>query len=636
MADFTTFIRCIRERAFEKARREFLNRRAVLHTAGDGTSSVTQGSEAKRREFSQATVGRFGATTTKLAVSVLLLAGLAILLRFSLYLAASRMYEISECRNVFAAKSFEMGHFAAGANVFQILLSWLLPNADHSVDLFASARLLMVVIFWSNWILIAMATGERLTSVGWLLAVVGAATLAPFWDYGFEIRPDNLLLAGLLFVWCLVRFEPATLPKYFIVGLIVVALEFVTFETMFYTAPFCFAILAFPPYRGSIPRWKLGLALAAGAVVSLASLCQVCNWSGVWAQHLADVRSSSSASTEGNPVAPWNALPQLVSQAPLLMALVASGVVAVGMDLARRGRNAMTWDGIVPEALLFIGVSAALMLNPAAPSDNLFLLAPYAFLLAFRHGAILVKEFSGRAAMAPAVLAIIVFIHFVPFGLATRKHLSRHNTDQETLMSEAETLTDPAKDVVYDAIGMVPTRSFVGSLSLDSYVQGPGPQARNLLVADPPAVFISECRTDPHFAVDENFIRQHYVPFSDDFWVLGNILPRGGGTFRILHRGRYRISSIEGSDIMGTYPGGWGAITTPENEGSLKFTLDGVTMTNGPVELAPGMHRIETRSDTEPAVVWVGPRVDRIHRFSVSLRAKPDSSLGVRDTHPSR
>lgn len=551
----------------------------------------------------------------------MILAGLVCLFQFSVYLAAIRGYQAQECSNILAARLVATGHASSGSNLFQRVLSLMLPNAPQSVDLFASARLVMVVLFCSNWILLAMATGERLTSIGWLLAVVGAATLAPFWDYGFEIRPDNLLLAGLLFLWCLVRFERATLSKYFIIGLIVVALEFVTFDSIFYTAPFCFAILAFPPCRVSISRWKLGLALAAGAVVSLASLCQVCHWSGVWAQHLADVGSSSRATTESNLFVPWNVLTQLVSQAPLLLALVASGVVAVGMDIARRGMAALNWNGVVPEALLLTVSLAALVINPARHSHNLLNLVPCAFLFAFRHGASLVREIPNRERIAPVALAMLLFTHFVPFGLATHKQLNWRNTDQEALMNEAEALTDPTKDLVYDAIGMVPTRSFVDygaflyNRSFKNFVLRPRPQGLDRFAGSPPSVFIPNYRTDCLPDADHDFFRQHYVPISDDFWVLGNILPPGGGTFRILHRGRYRISSLEGSDIMGTYPGGWDAVTTPENEGSLKFTLDGVTMTTGPVELAPGMHRIETSANSEPAVVWVGPCVDRIHRL---------------------
>jgi hypothetical protein len=56
----------------------------------------------------------------------------------------------------------------------------------------------------------------------------------------------------------------------------------------------------------------------------------------------------------------------------------------------------------------------------------------------------------------------------------------------------------------------------------------------------------------------------------------------------------------------------------PEEKGSLEGTLDGKPFSAGVVELTQGQHRIEAAMDCRPAVVWVGPRVDRIHRLSQS------------------
>jgi hypothetical protein len=46
--------------------------------------------------------------------------------------------------------------------------------------------------------------------------------------------------------------------------------------------------------------------------------------------------------------------------------------------------------------------------------------------------------------------------------------------------------------------------------------------------------------------------------------------------------------------------------------------LDGVPLAKGPVELKVGTHRIETQSDCQPAVVWIGPGLDRIGRLGES------------------
>src|SRR5262249_1524118 len=152
---------------------------------------------------------------------------------------------------------------------------------------------------------------------------------------------------------------------------------------------------------------------------------------------------------------------------------------------------------------------------------------------------------------------VIVFANFIPFGLATMRHLERRNLRQESLMSFAEDLTDPKHDPVYDGIGMVPTRPtihfrwYLHGLTVQDFIKGSGPRVREMLAARPAAVFIPSYRTDWLPEEDHKFIREHYVSLADDFWVLGKVLPGGGGTFEISHPGRYRISTLEGSDLAG-------------------------------------------------------------------------------------
>ncbi len=117
-------------------------------------------------------------------------------LKFSLYLAASRIYQVDECENVFIARILatgQMDNFFSFLSPLQFALSWLARGATQSIELFASARCFMLLVFWVNLLLLAVATGERLLSRRFLIALAGAATLAPLWDYGFEIRGDNLL-----------------------------------------------------------------------------------------------------------------------------------------------------------------------------------------------------------------------------------------------------------------------------------------------------------------------------------------------------------------------------------------------------------------------------------------------------------
>ena len=563
----------------------------------------------------------------KRALVLILLASLAGLIWFSHQLAGVRIYHADECQTVFMARIIAAGQtkaFYADAGILQAgLLAWLTRGATRSEDVFVAGRFVMLEVFWLNVVLLALATGERLFSRRGLIALVGAATLAPLWDYGFEIRPDNLLLSGVLLLWCAVRVRPAGLQPFIVAGALSAGLPFIALKGAAFALPISAAILAFPPPGQRAPRWKLALAWAAGALGMFALIRVAYGAAGLWDVYVADLRGGGNVCW-GNRFGPWEALGRLLGQTPLLLACLTAALAAVAVNLRRRGKAALTWEGALPEALLFLGALAVLLIDPAPEPYKLLHLVPYGFLLAFRYGAELLKENWGRRALRPVLVALLIFAHFVPFGAATRRHPGWTNYHQEARMRLAEGFTDPAKDPVYDGVGMVPTRPSIHfcwllpNVNRPSLAEERGLRVREMLAARPAAVFLPNYRTDRLPEEDQAFIRERYVPLSDDFWVLGKVLPAGGGAFEVVHPGRYRISSLEASDLARTYPGGLAGLLAPLKEESLIGTLDGAPLPKRPVELAAGTHRVETKPDCQPAVVWMGPRQDRVGRLGES------------------
>jgi hypothetical protein len=560
----------------------------------------------------------------------ILLGSLAALMGCSVYLAVARIYQVDECNELIVARVLATGQaktYSGTMGLLQFPLAWAVHGATRSVDYFVPGRLVMVAIFWLNLVLIAIATGERLLSRRGLIALLGAATLAPLWDYGFEIRHDNLLLTGLLLTWCVVRVRPKGPPSYVVAGALAVALQFAAQKAFVYVIPLSLAVLVFPPPAHKAPRWKLALFWAAGAfgmLLALRLFYGAYGVTGLWDVHRRSLQFVSNVATGGDRFGPGIALGRLLGQTPLLLALVASAFVAVAVELRRRGRSALAWDGSVPEALLLAGAFAALVANPTPFPYNLLHLVPYAYLFAFRHASVVLREIRDAPGLLPVVGSVLVFVHLIPFCVATRRHWDRPNYRQTRLMSLAEDLTDPTKDPVFDGIGMVLTRpiihpgSLLHSLALKSLIKGSGPQVRDMLAARPAAVVIPNYRTDWLPPADHAAIRERYVALADDFWVLGKVLPAGGGTFKIFHPGRYRISSLRGSDLAEGCPGGSRGLLAPSDEGSFTATLDGAPVSSRPVELTVGSHRIESKPDCQPAVVWVGPKRDRVGRLSQS------------------
>ena len=559
----------------------------------------------------------------------LLLAGIAVLGWLSFFLAASRMYQVDECLNVFVARMIAARQSSPGMDLFQLLLSWVIPVGSRTADLFASARLLTWLIFWLNFILIALATGERIFSRRWLVALLGAATLAPLWDYGFEIRHDILLLSGVLLIWGVVRFQPPRLGTFFFIGACSVALIFISIKSILFTFPIAVGIFVFPPPGARPARWKLAAAGCLGAVLAFFTLRLIFNTAGLGHDYLASVKGVASVPTATFRFSPFTlTLPRLLVQTPLLMALVIAGIIACGAAVLCGKRAALNWDGLLPEVLLLGIALTALFINPNPYPYNLLHVAPYAFLLAYRYGITLWKQYPPPAAFAPVAISILIFTHLVPFIATTHRHWDpeRQNFNQEQLMNLTEDLTDPDNDTIFDGIGMVPTRkvcdmrSFIHGQAFLNLIKksSAGMNMRGFLAANPPSVVILSYRTEWLSDADKDFLRERYVPIADDFMVLGSQLPAGGGTFEVFHAGRYRITSADGSNIIGTYaePKNLKDRFAPTAEvPPLVGTIDGVPLNGRPVELSVGTHRIECAANSQAAAVWVGPHLDTVPRM---------------------
>ena len=324
----------------------------------------------------------------KILISIALVAGLIALVWFSYRLAGNRIYQVDECQNVFTARLISSGQAKtsfAGITLFLAPLAWLTRNSVHSVDMFVSGRFFCLELFWLNIVLMALATGEKLFSQRGLIALMGAATLAPLWDYGFEIRHDNLFLSGLLLIWCLLRVRPEGLQSYFIAGALAVALEFVAFKAFVYVIPISLGFLLFPPPGHKGTRIKLLAAWIVGATVTFVIVRVGYGAAGIWDVYLRGFHEISKAAGGNTRFAPWDTMVRLLSQTPLLLALVIPGLLALAADVWRRKKAALTWDSSLPEGLLFLIALGALLVNPAPHPYNLLHLVPYAFVFAWRY-----------------------------------------------------------------------------------------------------------------------------------------------------------------------------------------------------------------------------------------------------------
>ncbi len=544
--------------------------------------------------------------TKRSAFFWVMVGALALLCLFSIFLALNRIYQVDEAQNVFMARIIGTGQTAfyfTNAPLWLVgPLAWLARSIQNASDLFLWNRVIFLVIFWINLVLIMLNTGTILRSVKGLSVLLGAATLAPLWDYGFEIRHDNLLLTGLLLIWLLGRVRPMGRPSYFLLGFLAVILQFVAFKAFVYVLPISVVFLLFPPPLHQLNKVKLAAIWVTGAVIALILCRLVYAHFGLWPVYLAGLQGGVDASGGGARFGAEMALGRTLVQTPLLLAITAAAIWSVGRDLRLRGIKSLSWEGTGPEAMLFLAMLIIFFINPTPFPYNLVNLVPFAFLLGFRFLDSAIEGLSGQPALVALAGGLLCFTHGVPFVSATWRHVNWSNERQEQLMHTAETLTDPAHDAVYDAIGMVPTRPsinfhwYLHSLNIQSFLKENDPGIQGVLSANPPAVLIPSYRTDWLRKEDWTFIQSRYIPLADDFWVLGQALPFGGGTFTVVHPGRYQL--------LGQRNGR----TSPLEVG----LCDGRAVVGRPIEFGLGQHELSCPVDMRPAFIWVGPKCDEI------------------------
>ena len=533
-----------------------------------------------------------------------------LLLGASVLLALDRIYQVDELQNVFMARILGRGlasEYETNAGIFLFgPMSMLARHAQRSASLLVSCRLLFLGLFWINIFLLAHLAGTRIRSRGGGLLLLGAATLAPLWDYGMEIRHDNVLLFELLVLWALGRTWVSRLGArraYVAIGLMAALMQLTAFKGFLYAVPACSILLMCPHPTVVLSRRRLLVLLMSGSLLGSALGTAFHLAQGTWRTFIAVIAGSVGVSVELSqaPAGPSPshvaALSRIVTQTPLLACALLVFTWLAARELVSKGRGWFRGATYGPEALLLLAGLGAFLVNPTPFPYILVLLVPQAFLAAARLEPALSERLGRRGDGTAPVIALLVAAQVIPFLLHTVRHLGFPSTRQVLLADVAESLTDPVADRVWDGVGLVSTRESIGfnwflhSLNIDRFRDGTRPPIRTMLASKPAAVVIRNYRTDWLPAEDQDFLRRQYVALSDELLVLGGTVPAGGGAWTCLHGGRYVVMGVSGE--------------TPR-----EVSVDGLPIGGRPVEMKAGPHTISSPSAC--VVAWVGPRLDRL------------------------
>lgn len=521
------------------------------------------------------------------------LAMLVALAGFSEILAVSRIFQVDELQNIYTARLIGVGadHSYIASAPLLVLgpLAWLTASVDAAADILLVGRLLFLPLFWLNVALIVVAAGLHLRSKVGVAALVASSTIAPLWDYGFEVRHDNVLVALGLAGFCLARLPwKREWAARFGVGVVSALMQFTALKAFVYWAPIILIALIVDRASARPSRSTRALVIAAGMAVGTAFIIATHILGGTWDIFSADTQALFSVARGAERFSPMPTLARMLGQSPLYLAAL---VVTVAWLIGPRGRRVLHAKdgGLLPELIWCLAGWGALLVNPTPFPYNLVLLVPQGAVLLIRtlssvQGAVLPRN----------VLALLGLVHLMTWANATSRHLDATNDRQMQLIDLAEALTDPHLHRVLDGAGLVASRLppgpkwLIHMLTLPSFANGTFPPFRAQLSSSSTPVVILSYRVASLAPEDRAFITTHYVPLAGDFWVAGVERRNSAASWDCLVEGRYFV----------------------EVEGEGAVLLGDVPLKTGIMQFARGEHQLRVADEASVRIYWLGPTVD--------------------------
>jgi hypothetical protein len=416
------------------------------------------------------------------------------------------------------------------------------------------------------------------------------ATLAPLWDYGLEVRHDNVLLTALLLAWSAARpLQERAKRSLFCVGFIAAVAQFIAYKAFAYLLPVALFALVAAWIEDRPSLFRAPVALAAGAAAGTGLSVGIHLLEGTWWLYMSSFAALAKSAAEVERTSPAFTLMRALQEAPLLVLAGAAAVMAGAVQLVRR--RGFSRDSVVPECALLAAASAALLVNPTPYPYNLVLVVPQVAILVLRFFPRSIELWTRGGVWKPA-LACLIVAHFLTWMYPTLRHLQMPNGRQFLLMTTAEAMTDPKVHAVFDGSGLVPTRRPPGfhwllhGFSIPFFRNGTFGRIHEQLAEGRTPVIIPSYRTGWLPTEDRRFISEHYMPLAGDFWVAGKLLVEPG--------------TVRWECIV---PGRYFVVADPPESA---VRIDGQPAAAGPVTFSRGEHTIDSAAQ-RMVVAWVGP-----------------------------
>ncbi len=535
-------------------------------------------------------------------------ASFAFIFGLSIYLGIHRIFQVDEVLYSSLARFMATGKMAQFVpNVPIILvgpLTWIAGAAKDGVGVLIAMRLPFVALMWVNAFLMVKATGQRLRSRGGVVTLFLASTLAPMWDYGFEIRHDVPLVTVTLALWCLLKTEKPGFPLRMLLGGVLAAcMQLIAFKGFLYALPML-GLGIYMVRPKNLKTWFTCLSMilvgiAGGLLLGRLIHGVVGTWDLAWKGFQA---GTAFAANGVERFSPWSTLLRGFTEAPLLACAGVGVLLAPFFQPSVRTIRVLVEADWFPEWAFAVLCFALLLINPTPFPYNLIHVVPAFFIAVLRfREPILEAILSLASPVRQAVLGCLLLLHGLTWSIATARHLNMDNDRQVDVIRTSEKLTDPSLHRVFDGSGLVPTRSPIGekwiihSFTIRHYMDGSWPTVRSLLAKNPTPVILPNYRTNWLPKEDQAFIGTHYVFLAEDFMVLGTIRGSGSSSWEVLADGRYMMTVL------------------PEGaETGKAIEIDGRRIDPGICSFTRGVHSLQVPEGFRIQIVWLGPHLQTI------------------------
>ena len=516
------------------------------------------------------------------------------------WLAVNRIFQADEVQTAHMAwllTRSDANEYFNSAEVYMIPMSFLSRAFRNPVDYLVACRLIFYGLFICSCLILAhgVAGRDRDKRFGALLLL---GTTPILWDYGFEVRHDNIVIFGLaLMIWILFN-ERAGRPdrSLFWGGCLGSLLFMSSLKSIVLWGPILGFIALFAIMRRRISFPRASMAVMGGFILTGVLVCIGHLLLGSLPLYIKASRSFFEM-VGGASIRffKWTFVLRFVR---MHLWMIAIGLLYLLFEAPRIVKGWLSkeqshkYDYQAKGLMLLVIGPAFIALNPTPFPYNYMYIAVLAFPAVFW---LTEKALHDSRVRRGLIFLAFLILQGIPFFIRITRHFSYRNESQKKVMAYLNAYTDP-EECVFDGSGLTMFRKgpgevwYLHSLNKRRYLAGALPPVRDMLARKMCPILIQSYKWRFMQPEDLEFINSRYVRFQRAVWIMGRSIQAfasGSYSFAIFRDGYYVICSEDMRLARG-------------------ILVDRAPLSSRAVFLRKGMHMLDVEEATGKLfVLWV-------------------------------